>query len=370
MGKRVGTAHWVESQKRWRIDVQKDGKQRSFYSSKPGRNGQREANSKADLWLDDGVDGSTKVSVMSARYLQSLADRKTSKGHQVQCEQYMRLYIIPKIGNKRIGDISEEHLQDIINFAHSIGNGGQGLANKTLHNIRLCIKNFIKFCRISKTTTLFPESLMIPRDARKSTRGALQPNDIKKLFESDETLFNGKRAKDWYIHAYRLEVIIGFRPGELVGLNISDIVGKQCRINRAFNIYGEETKGKNENAQRVFEIPEIGLREIREQRKMLLAAGIQTDILFPAPNGNRLRQATYARHWKIYRDYNDISQTTPYELRHTFFSVNKDMPGELIKPIGGHSESFDGFSVYSHEQEGDAHRAAVLIDKAFERILK
>lgn len=48
MGKRTNTAVWQEKQGRWKIDVQKDGKRRSFYSFKPGRTGQREANAKAD----------------------------------------------------------------------------------------------------------------------------------------------------------------------------------------------------------------------------------------------------------------------------------------------------------------------------------
>ena len=42
MGRRTNTAAW--NGKRWRIDVQKDGTRKSFYSSKPGRTGQREAN--------------------------------------------------------------------------------------------------------------------------------------------------------------------------------------------------------------------------------------------------------------------------------------------------------------------------------------
>ena len=39
MGRRTNTAAW--NGKRWRIDVQKDGARKSFYSSKPGRTGQR-----------------------------------------------------------------------------------------------------------------------------------------------------------------------------------------------------------------------------------------------------------------------------------------------------------------------------------------
>ena len=55
MGKRTNTAKWMENQRRWQINVQKDGVRRSFTSSKPGRTGQREANAKADAWLDDGI---------------------------------------------------------------------------------------------------------------------------------------------------------------------------------------------------------------------------------------------------------------------------------------------------------------------------
>ena len=55
MGKRTNTAVWSEKHQRWQINVQKDGKRRSFYSSTPGRAGQRGANAKADAWLDEGI---------------------------------------------------------------------------------------------------------------------------------------------------------------------------------------------------------------------------------------------------------------------------------------------------------------------------
>ena len=53
MTTRTNTAKWTGT--RWRIDVQKDGTRKSFYSSTPGRTGQREANAKADKWLQTGV---------------------------------------------------------------------------------------------------------------------------------------------------------------------------------------------------------------------------------------------------------------------------------------------------------------------------
>ena len=57
MTTRTNTAKWTGT--RWRIDVQKDGTRKSFYSSTPGRTGQREANAKADKWLQTGVTDTT-----------------------------------------------------------------------------------------------------------------------------------------------------------------------------------------------------------------------------------------------------------------------------------------------------------------------
>lgn len=81
MGKRVGTAKSMEKQNRWQIKVQKDGERRTFTSSKPGRNGQREANAKADAWLDEGIENANKrVSALLDDYIADLKAR-TSKSN-------------------------------------------------------------------------------------------------------------------------------------------------------------------------------------------------------------------------------------------------------------------------------------------------
>ena len=73
MSKRINTAVWQEKYKRWQINVQKDGIRKSFYSSTPGRTGQREANKKADQWLDGDIQNpSAAVNVLYAAYLESV----------------------------------------------------------------------------------------------------------------------------------------------------------------------------------------------------------------------------------------------------------------------------------------------------------
>ena len=65
MKKRTNTAVWIEKENRWCVSVQKNGQRKRFYSGTPGRTGQREANAKADAWLDDNIhDGRKKISAL------------------------------------------------------------------------------------------------------------------------------------------------------------------------------------------------------------------------------------------------------------------------------------------------------------------
>ena len=66
---------------------------------------------------------------------------------------------------------------------------------------------------------------------------------------------------------------------------------------------------------------------------------------------------------------NDISAITPYEMRHTFVSVNKEMPEGLKKLVVGHSRDMDTEGTYGHEMAGDLEKAAEYIDAAFRQLL-
>ncbi len=257
--KRINTAVWYDKQNRWQIKVQKDGIRRTFYSSTPGRNGQRECNAKADAWLDDGVENpNAKISALTKEYLENLK-LTASKSHYIQYEKYVRLYINPKIGNVRISDLHEQHLQSVIDYGYS-----KKLAKKTLQNIRGCIAAFVKYCRKCKYTTLYPEDLTIPHGAVSKPKTILQPDDLHKLFNIDTITSRGKVVREHYINAYRFEVSTGLRPGEIIGLKWTDIVGNTVYLKRSvINIYGEETTGKNENAQRVFAINDFSRAVIK-----------------------------------------------------------------------------------------------------------
>ena len=355
MGKRVNTAKWIDAKKTWRIDVQKDGQRRSFYSSKPGRTGQREANSKADAWLDDGIDShKLRVKDLWEDYLERIK-ATTGNANWRKERSNGRAWILPYIGHLRIEKLNENHLQDIILAAAK-----KGLAKKTLSNIRATVIAFVKYCRVQrKTTSLHPEGLEIPKNAPVGRRNILQPQHLITLFSCNSTSYRGKTIEDPFVHAYRFQVLTGVRPGELIGLEWGDIVGDVIHLRRSVNDLGEITAGKNANALRSFAMTEQAISEIREQR------GISRgERVFDIPS-----EITYRRRWKQYCEYNGIPYITPYEMRHTFVSMMKGLPEGELKALVGHSKDMDTYGVYSHEVDGDKRRIAEKMGPIFDALL-
>ena len=338
--KRTNTAVWIEKQNRWQINVQKDGVRRSFYSSTPGRNGQREANAKADQWLEgDIVSATAKVKDIYPMFIETIPSDEEKKS----AIMYGNNYILPALANKKIATLTDDDFQTIIEKAAKKGITGKPLAKRTLMAMAFLMKRFMKFCRRKRLTTVTLEFLEIPQNAPAPKKNILQPADLRKLFECDQTKMNGNMVFDDYIHAYRFHVLTGLRPSELLGLQWGDIDGKKVSIRRGINKYSQVTAGKNENAQRYFYLTDSALEEINAQREISTSNSV-----FEIAS-----QSTYRHRWMRFCAANDIPYVTPYELRHTFVSICRGLTEGELKSIVGHSKNMDTFGVYGHDVHGE-----------------
>ena len=139
--KRTNTARWDEAKQYWKINVQRDGVRKSFYSGKPGRTGQREANKKADLWLDEGVENQKiKVDAAYKKYLEKVKST-TSAGNFRPVESRYINHIKPIIGMRTVSALDDADLQQIIDTAFT----KHKLSKKTLNSLRGDLKAFLKF---------------------------------------------------------------------------------------------------------------------------------------------------------------------------------------------------------------------------------
>lgn len=358
MGKRTNTAKWMEKQKRWQINVQKDGIRRSFTSSTPGRTGQREANAKADAWLDNGVaGGSQKISILYDEYIEYIKANGT-KSNWRPAESKGRAWIKPAIGNKKIQSVTEQDLQAILDKAHSLGK-----SRKTIMNIRATLVNFFKFCKRKRYPIPDISEMRIPESARYKGKTVVQPDGLRKLFQSDETIYRGKRQFEPLIYAFRFQVLSGLRPGELRGLHWGDISGDYVHLSRAVNSYNETTRGKNENAIRSFRLTPK-MKSVLDQQRSISTSTKPNDVIFDTTGtGN------YLKRWQRYCVSNDIPPTTVYELRHTFVSIAKNLPEGQLKALVGHSNNMDTYGVYSHSLAGESEKTAENLEVIFTEIL-
>ena len=355
MGKRTNTAVWMEKQHRWQIKVQKNGERRTFTSAKPGRTGQREANAKADAWLDEGI-VNTRVLVENV-YPQWISSLKltTERSNWEPIESRWKNHIQPLIGRKRIEDLTEQHLQTVANKAFA-----KGLSKKSLMNLCADLRAFCKWMRLGKMSTLRPEALHVPKGARSKEKEILQPDAMRVLFSVSTTLYKGVWVNDPYINAYRFSAVTGLRPGELIGLRWKDIRGSTICIRRAVNIHGELTQGKNQNAVRSFALTRTAAAILDAQRDLNLPGesvfGIQSE-------------STYRHCWKRYCLSNEINYIPPYNLRHTFVSLAKTLPEGAVKSLVGHSKQMDTFGVYAHLVQGEDVRTAAMLEGVLDMVL-
>ena len=356
MSKRTNTAQWEEKYQRWRIAVQKDGVRRQFYSGTPGRTGQREANRKADQWLDTGVDPrGGRVNELYPEWFAAVS-KTNGTGSRRNIESRWRTRILPAVGQKRISSLTEQDLQDVVDDAYK-----DGLAKKSLQSMCSEMRAFCRWCRAKKLTSFNPEGLHVPAGARPKGKKVLQPSALLTLLNVDTTLYRGKRVHDDYIHAYRFQVLTGLRPGELLGLRWADVRGNVVYLSQAINVLGEHTHGKNENAVRAFVLTDRA-RAVLEEQRAITGAGESVFCL--------KSEAYYYKRWQVYCKANDIPPTSAYELRHTFVSVAKNLPTGEIKDLVGHSENMDTFGIYSHLLTGDAEDTAQDVNAVFDRVLE
>ncbi len=357
---RTNSAVWLENYQRWQIKVQKDGERRSFYSNTPGRKGQREANAKADAWLENDVaDDRQRVKDLWDRY-KAMKEETTSMSNAEKLDADWRLYCSDLIGKKMIRKLTENDLQTCIDRAYA----DRKLSYKTLSNLRSTLTGFITYCRRRLHVTQLDPELTIPSGAKKGERRILQPESLVKLFSSEETTYHKRKIQDPHIHAYRFAVITGLRPGELLGLTVGDRQGNTLRMQRAVNVRGQETTGKNDNARRVFSLSPRACAEWDAQLALLEDPKDPKARMFPFVSEKQFYDC-----WRRYQEANGIPHISLYELRHTFVSVVKYLPEGEVKAIVGHSAAMDTWGVYSHTLEGDNDKAAKDVGELFEKIL-
>ena len=339
---------------RWRIRVMREGKIFSFSSSTPGAKGRREVQQKYDNWYYEEGSGEKTVQRVATEYLEDVKARRGSDSEAyTQYERYIRLYIVPKLGQRKISKVTLREWQSVINEATG---RNKALSEKTLKNLRGIIMGIIKFGYEDYQCELPRGTLYIPKGHSKKEKEILQKDDVRRLFEPSEL---------WYWPLFLMGCLTGMRPGELLGIRTTDIVGDRIFIRRAVNAHNQVTEGKNENARRIIPVGKTARAILEYTIRRNEEYNLNTEWVFCSPDGSMGNQSTMRNHWAILKKERDLPGSV-YSLRHTFISMMKSvLPEQSIKDVVGHSVSMDTFGTYGHIVTGEDKKIAEVIDLTF-----
>lgn len=347
--RRTAEAIWIESRNRWQINVQRDGKRKTFTSSTPGRKGKHEAEAKADDWLEAGQPDDMRFDAAWAQYLSHV--KATTGSSSYACtESVGRIWLLPTLGSKKLSRITLDDVQSIINAA-----AAKGRAYYTCFDIRRRLSRMLNYCHDRNwiNSTAIMTNVTIPTTAPKSKKQAVQPDQIRFVFSCDIERFHYGHRFCFYIHAFRFFILSGVRSGELCGFRRDDFDGRTLTIRHTINSFRETRDGKNDNALRVIPLTSYALKVLQDQFDMLDRLGIHSPWIFPDKDGQQMHPHKMYQRWIYYARPHGIDVSV-HELRHTFISMTqRRMPMPLLKRIVGHSASMDTGGVYGHEMDDD-----------------
>ena len=331
-----------------------EGKSHSFSSSVPGAKGRKEVIQKYEQWYYDESSGEKTVSKVASEFLDDVKARRgeTSEAYR-QYERYIRLYIAPVCGSRKIRKMTLRDWQSVINEATG---RNKPLSEKTLKNLRGIIMGIIKFGYEDYQCELLRGDLYIPKGHSKKEKEILQREDVKRLLEPSEL---------WYYPLFVMGLLTGARPGELLGLQLDDVTPDRIIIRRSVNASGQITEGKTANSKRMIPLGNLARSVIQDTIKRNEDYNLRTKWIFCSPNGSMGSPSTMRNHWLQLKKERNLPGSV-YSLRHTFISMMKNvMPEQMIKDIVGHSVSMTTFETYGHILEDDDRRAAQIIDLAY-----
>ena len=230
------------------------------------------------------------------------------------------------------------------------------MSEKTLKNLRALIMAIVKFGYQDYQCELLRGTLYIPQGHSKKEKEILQRDDVRRLLEPSPL---------WYHPLFAFLLVTGMRPGEALGLKVSDIEGDRVIVRRAVNARGHITDGKNENARRMIPIDGLAKGILHKTIRRNEDYNLRTEWIFCSADGSQGKQSRMRKHWQKLKEERDLPGTV-YSLRHTFISMMKNvMPEQMIKDIVGHSVSMDTFGTYGHILSSDTRQAAEIISLTF-----
>ena len=317
--------------------------------------------------LESGEIGLNKhmtVSRWAATWLETYKKNNVTAKTYSDYLMMLKNRISPAIGSFRLKDVTDIHLQNIVNEM-------AGMSHSRAKKLIEFIKALFKQARISRLITWDPAEALIMPKTTKGTHRSITPFEREYILKVCER----HRAGLWV----KTILHCGLRPGETFALDWRHIDFKKSRVNVE---YAKES-GSND-----IKDPKsaAGIRSVPIPADLLMeyeaAKGMPFDPVFTQPTTGKRHTETSARGmWKNFKRELDIEMgakvfrnqivlslvapdLVPYCLRHTFGTDLQDtgVPINVAKYLMGHSDIRVTANIYTDTTDHVIEAAAKKIN--------
>lgn len=291
-------------------------------------------------------------------------------------ESLARLYLLPRLGSKRLSQIRPAEIQGCLN--------AMDRSPRTIQHVR------------ALASTIFADALLLELITRNPAKATEAPKAERPDLEVPTTAhvpaLMAAAAGSVYETALWLSVFTGARRGEVLAVSWDrvDFDGRRIMIDRSlerldgrFRIKEPKTK----RSRREVAIPPVAVERLRrwkaEQRKRRLAAGPawagpdnpERDLVCEDGLGGPLVPDSYSKAFKRFAAEAGIPNARLHDLRHAAATLMMEAgvhPSVVSRSLGHASEAFT-MQVYGHVRDemldqaadalGDAYRDLVIGDE-------
>ena len=321
----------------------------------------------AEVWYREYIQP-RKITAKSKKMYRGILDRE----------------IIPAVGKLKLRQVTELHLQRILN-RHA------GESSSGVEKIRMVIKAMFKRAYLSRLLPFDPsEGLLLPETTENGHRSLTEAERAALLAVASYPTFDGKanRSGCWLLLMLRC----GLRPGETAALKKSDVdlPGRTLHVRAARESGSGRVKGpKTAAGFRDVPIPE----DLAPWLERQLQADASPWLFTQKDKKTPLSETSMRRRWETVKKYMDIELGAKtervklpgarrhslvitesaiaedldlYDLRHTYCTDLEvaGVPINVAKELMGHADIATTANIYTHASTAAVDQARALLNAA------
>ena len=280
-------------------------------------------------------------------------------------ESYIRLHIVPALGNTTLGDLTAQDVQRFLN-----GRTKAGLSPRTVQYIRAILRaalgQALRWGYVERNVAALASP---PRQ---------KPKQIATLSADEAWRLMDATRNDRLGLLFATALYTGMRQGELLGLRWPDVdlEAGTLRVRQAVQKIDNAwqfVEPKSANGRRTVPLCEPALEVLRRQREQVRTMRQHADmawqewgLVFPSAVGTPLDSSNVTHHLQRQLAKAGLPRVTFHALRHTCGSLlhQEGMPARTIMEILGHSQITLTLGTYCHATDAMFDEAAGALARA------